>query len=349
MKALKAHILQIDLASTAEERRKILAQLETALMQPHDPEERRYIKTLLYHTDWYIRREAALLIDRFGVPLNEREQWQFAYALQNFALLYQHRNNPQVRQLLFTACTDAHPRVRSKAAGYLTLDDCQNPEEEAAFLYATGDYLSLIELGCSPEGREPVIRLLKNALQQKDNPNYHRRQCAYCLEQLEAIEDAQEQIAAILSSNDSLESTPPLEMPPPQLPPLEQLIYTLRHQGIWLDGQRIFPEIQVGTITGRITYKNPPLQTIPAENRRRRLFPPQGGLLCLDYQSIEPTIFLHYLVNRFYMGLDAVPDSDLYLAINPGDRSAAKRWFNTIINGGSGGALQNLPLFNYGY
>ena len=323
----------------------VLTQIETALMQPHDPEERKYIKTLLYHADWYVRREAALLIDRFGIPLNESEQWQFAYALQNFSLLYEHRTIPQARQLLFTACTDAHPRLRSKAAGYLTLDDCQTLDEEVAFLYATGDYLSLIELGCSPEGREPVIQLLKNAMQQADNPNYHRRQCAYCLEQLEAIDDAQEQIAAILSSNDSLESIPQLEMPPPQLPPLEQLIYTLRHQGIWLDGQRIFPEIQVGTVTGRITYKNPPLQTIPAEDRLRRLSPEQGNLLCLDYKSIEPTIFLHYLVTRFYLGLDAIPDGDLYLAINPGDRAAAKRWFNTIINGGSGGVPSELTPF----
>ncbi len=337
--ALKTIIFHIDQVQTHTQRLQLLAELEDALQQPHPVSERKYLKTLLYHSDWYIRREVALLVDRYGIPLNEDEQFQFAYALQNFAYLRTHFHLPTARQLLFEACRDQNPRIRSKAAAHLTPEDCQTPEEEAVYLYAIGDYLALVELGCTSEGRSPVVEVLQQGLRQLENTNYHRRQCAFALEQLEAIEDAQAEIQNLLAS--TTESLPQPEngnlFPniPPHTPPLERLLLLLRQQGIWLDGRKVYPEIQVGTVTGRVTYKNPPVQTLAAEERRRRLKPPEGVVISLDYRTIEPCILLHYLITHFYLSLADVPQEDLYTAVWPEDRARGKQWLNTLINGGS--------------
>ncbi len=335
---LKELIFQIEHLDTHQQRLQFLSALEQALQAPHPVEERKYLKSLLYHPDWYIRREVAILIDQYGNALTEDEQFQYAFALQQFAWLYDRIEDPRARKQLFQGCRDGHPRIRSKAVAYLTPEDCLCPEDEAAYLYARGDYLALIELGCTAEGRNAVVAVLQSGLQNPDNAAYHRRQCAFALEQLEAIEDAQSEIQAILTANlpstaESVSAEPLLEFPP-HASPLERLLYFLNHQGVWLDGQRVFPEIQVGTVTGRITYKNPPLQTLPTAERHRRLMPPEGELVSLDYRVIEPTILLHYLIRGFYLNMEDLPRGDLYLAITPHNRNQGKRWLNTLINGG---------------
>ncbi len=57
-------------------------------------------------------------------------------------------------------------------------------------------------------------------------------------------------------------------------------------------------------------------------------------MLCWDYVSIEPTLLLHFLVERFLVSLEDLPAGDIYLAADPQDRIAAKKWLNTLINGG---------------
>ncbi len=342
MSVLKTLIWQIEQVAGHAQRLVVLAELEKALQEPHPVAERKYLKSLLYHPDWYIRREIALLIDRYGIPLNTEEQFQFAFALQNFEYLYKHRENPLARKLLFQACVDNNPRVRSKAAAHVNPEECHTPAEEAAYLYAVGDYRALVELGCTPDGREPVVHILQEGLQQSENSNYHRRQCAFALEQLEAIEDAQAEIQTILETS-SEDITNPDNAAPNALPaadPLEHLLNTLRQQGVWLDGQRVFPDIQIGTVTGRITYKNPALQTIPAADRPCRLKPLQGMVVSLDYRSIEPLIVVHFLLDGMLLNLTDIPEDDIYLAIYPEDRNRGKRWLNTIINGGSGGEAE---------
>ncbi len=344
-------IYQIEQTTEHEQQLALLAELEQALME-EDASRRRLVKSLLYHRNWYIRREAAFLVDRFGIPLNAREQLQFAYALQNFTFLRKRmeEGDADARQLLFSACGDAAPRFRTRVLAYLRLEDCRTPREEVWLHYAAGDYVTLMELGSASDYREAVISVLQHGLHQPDNPTYHRKQCAFALEQIRAMDNAREAIEEILADDSRRaadfsgeEQTP---LPPPSLNPLEQMLHALRQQGVYVDGRRLFPEVQVGTVTGRITYKNPPLQTWSKEERQQRIQPfPGEVLLQFDYQCIEPRILLHFLLQRFLISTEDIPEGDIYLAISPSNRGAGKEWLNAVINGGGYRYHQNLnPL-----
>ncbi len=329
----------------------LLAQLEEAL-QREKASRRRLLISLLYHRNWYVRQEAAFLVDRYGVPLNVRERFQFAYALRNFAYLRRRmeEGDTTARQLLFSACSDAAPRFRTSVLAYLQLEDCQTPEEEAWLHYAAGDYLTLTELGSHTDYYHAVVSVLQHGLHQPENPLYHRRQCAFCLEQLRAMEDASQTIQRILKEHppqkDEQTDGDPDALPPPELSPIQQLLHALRQQGIYVDGQRIFPEIEIGTATGRITYRKPPLQTWSADQRYRRIMPPPGHtILRFDYVTIEPGILLHFLLERFLISSEDIPSGDIYLAVDPTHREAGKKWLNAVINGGGYRYAQNLNPF----
>ena len=333
---MKDIIVKLDAERDHYRRLQLLEELNHILEKPHSVAERKYLKTLLYHPDWYIRREVAFLIDRYGIPLDETERYQYAYALQNFHYLSDRKTDEQARRLLFQACTDASPKIRAQAAEHLHMDDCRSIQEEALLHYACGDYLALLELACTTEGKDAVVSVLQMGLNQEGNPNYHRRQCAICLEQLKAISSAEVIIQKLLSDqeNENPVSSDPIT-PVSHLSPLEQLIYALNQQGVRVNGTRIYPRIEIGSITGRIIYKQPPLQTWPREARLRRIQAEPGKwLLRFDYQCMEPRLLLHFLVNAFLISLEDIPTDDIYLAVNPEDRETGKRWLNTLINGG---------------
>jgi len=336
VRAFKDIIVKLDAERDHYRRLQLLEELNQALESVRSVEERKYLKSLLYHPDWYIRREVAFLIDRYGVPLDESERFQFAYALQNFQYLADRMTDERARSLLFQACEDASPKIRALASEYIQLDDCKTLYEEALLHYACGDYLALLELGCTTEGKDAVVAVLKKGLNQEGNPNYHRRQCAFCLEQLKAISSAESVIHELLSAGENASETSSDQVTPmPHWSPLEQLLYTLNQQGVRVDGKRLYPRIEIGSVTGRITYKQPPLQTWPKEVRWQRIQADPGKLLLrLDYRCMEPRVMLHFLVEAFLISLDEIPDEDIYLAVNPENREAGKRWLNTLINGG---------------
>ncbi len=341
-------IFRIEAETDHTRRLEWLARLEATLEAAPHPRDFRLLKSLLYHPDWYIRREAAFLVDRFGVKMNAEERWQFEYALQNFALLAEHAHrDATARKLLFEGCLDRSDRFRSRLIGHLRLADCRTPRETALLHYAAGDYTGLVELGCDPEFRAAVVDLLRHGLKAENNSPYHRKQCAFALEQLQELENASELVAGFMENrtegSQSVSGPDVEEILALNQTPLQRFIRDLEKQGLVVDGKRVYPSIQIGSVTNRITYRNPGLQTWPRGERERRITASPGcRLLKFDYCAIEPMLLIHFLLQRFLIGPEDVPlsgagegtEADIYLAIDPQNREAAKIWLNAIINGG---------------
>ncbi len=286
------------------------------------------------------------MVDAYGIPLNEEERLQFIFAVQNFQYLKDLAvESSRARELLFSACLDPSPAFRVRVLSHLSSGDCRNIKEEVLLHYAAGDYLTLSELGGHIDYRDTVIQILKHGLKKENNPDYHRKQCAFCLEQLKAMDNATEFIQTILSDKQD-EPAPPTPVKYISGTPLERLLYFLNSQGIILDGQRIFPKIQVSTVTNRITYQQPPLQTLPEPERIKRIGCPEGHIILMfDFQCMEPTLLMHFLIQRFLLSMEDIPSGDLYQAVGPENREKAKIWFNAVINGGGRKYADNLNTF----
>jgi hypothetical protein len=110
----------------------------------------------------------------------------------------------------------------------------------------------------------------------------------------------------------------------------------LQARGVRLDGRLVFPRIAVGTVTGRVVYTDPALQTMPGRERLARLGPVAEGrrFVRADYGQIEPRILLAILRRRGLINWDAGDDLYRTLAGEAADRDAAKVVVNRVINGG---------------
>ena len=118
---------------------------------------------------------------------------------------------------------------------------------------------------------------------------------------------------------------------------LADLLAYLNRRGVRIDGAIVRPRIAVGTITGRITYREHAIQTFPKADRLARLAPVVEGRMVLraDYGQIEPRILLSILRRRGLIGWEA--GADLYrdlIAESAMTRDIAKVAVNKIINGG---------------
>ncbi|RMF59902.1 MAG: hypothetical protein D6748_05285 [Calditrichaeota bacterium] len=355
---LETLIYQLETSEDHQQRLELLAKLSTLLENISRTQHLRSIISLLYHRDWYIRREAAFLIDRLGIRLNDEERLHFEFALQHFDFLKEQMDRtPLAREILFNGCLDPSERFRSRLTAVLSREDCKTSEELARLIYATGDYQGLIELGCDKDHRPAVIRILQHGLKPENNTPYHRKQCAFCLQQLKVIDDAGEYIEEIIRSQSTKhepDSEGEEEPPARPLTPLEEMLQFLNQEGIYLDGEKVYPEIRIGSVTHRITYRNPGLQTLPESDRLRRITPsPDHLLLRYDYIAIEPTLLFHFLLYRFLISMEDIgemlnpesPQSDPYLLIYPADRGAAKAWLNAVINGGGQQYARQLTPF----
>jgi len=130
--------------------------------------------------------------------------------------------------------------------------------------------------------------------------------------------------------------------------PVTGMVRTLNDRGMRLDGEMTHPRIAVGTVTGRITYTDPPVQTWPATRRLERIGPVIDGrsFVRADYGQIEPRIMLEILRRRGLIAWQA--GADLYRTLaGAADRDTAKVAVNTLINGGSppSGATGRLAEF----
>jgi hypothetical protein len=116
---------------------------------------------------------------------------------------------------------------------------------------------------------------------------------------------------------------------------LETFLARLQARGIRVDGRIVRPRITIGTVTGRVTYTDPALQTLPERDRLARLTPVAEGCVFVraDYGQVEPRI-LHSVLHRGGL-ITWPPGDDLYATLAPeGDRNTSKTAVNAIINGG---------------
>jgi hypothetical protein len=130
----------------------------------------------------------------------------------------------------------------------------------------------------------------------------------------------------------------------------ETFLARLQGRGIRLDGRLVHPKICVGTVTGRITYVDPALQSMPEADRLARLAPVVEGrrFVRADFGQIGPRIMLSILRRCGLIGWDAGDDLYLDLAGDAGvDREGVKTAVNRIINGGlpDAGATGRLAAF----
>jgi hypothetical protein len=329
-------VYQIDIAASHRQRLTLLAELNAALQQQPRHPQRHHIKSLLYHGDWYVRREVALMCDTYGISLNEAERRQFLYALQEFELLLPlAEGDATVRQWLFAGCKDAAPTFRLRLASALNRLAPFTADEQILRLYGRSEYLQLVELGHIAEWRDQVTELLRMGMQQPDNPDYHRRQCRMALIQLNALPESEKPEPKPRQKPATTKESAAVSRTLFARTPLEKFVLQLMEQGVLIDGQRCYPELQIAPATRRITYRNPGLQTWSKAERDRRIQPDPGNIwLKLDYVAMEPTLLLHFLVSRFYISLAELPEGDIYRAIQPDHRDAAKQWLNAVINGG---------------
>jgi DNA polymerase-1 len=112
-------------------------------------------------------------------------------------------------------------------------------------------------------------------------------------------------------------------------------ITRLHDRGIRLDGVLVDPRIRFRTKTGRVVYRDPPLQTLPKSERLARLAPVIAGrrFIRADFGQIEPRILLQILQSRGLITWEA--GDDLYLTLaNAIDRDSAKVVINKLMNGG---------------
>ena len=340
-------IQKIALSTNEQSKIELLHLLHDQLPLLRAKHKEKFLLSLLYDSHWYIRQETAFMIDQLGLKLKGEYYYRYLLALQDFENLFLHFNQPVVRAMIFETLKDFNHRLRAKIFKFLKYEDCQTPEEQALFWYGCAEYARLIPLAeNNPATKNFVLRLLRFGIKKENNPPYHRRRCAETLQQIEYAESVEQLIADLL--HDAHRAKAKNKVPIRDIRPipineqanslnfrLKILISRLRENGLYIDGQRVFPQIQIGTITNRITYRNPGVQTWPKEQRIRRLFPPRGkALLTFDFVSIEPTLLLHFLIANFYLSLADIPDGDIYLAFYPHDRDSAKQLFNKLINGG---------------
>ncbi|MCD6373881.1 MAG: hypothetical protein J7L94_00035 [Caldisericaceae bacterium] len=340
-------IQQIGLQSDERAKLELLNKIKEMLPELRLQQKDRYLISLLYDENWYIRQETAFLIDQLGTKLSGEDYYQYLFALQDFENLYLAIEEPLARRVLFEGLNDTNHRLRLKIFRYLKYEDCHTAIEKALFWYGQADYQQLAYLAQnSTEAKEIVMELLQYGLQKDHNSEYHRRQCAETLQRIEYSDKVEELLNELLGkqnqketskkpANRDLRPVPLEEQQPEWLLRLQNVIANLKENGIWINGQLVFPDIQIGTVTNRITYRNPGLQTWSKEVRERQIDAPPGKfLIAYDYQCIEPRLLLHFLIQNFYLSLEDIPQDDIYLAFYPEDRKTGKRLLNTLINGG---------------
>jgi hypothetical protein len=125
--------------------------------------------------------------------------------------------------------------------------------------------------------------------------------------------------------------------PGPEAPsPLGRFLANLADRGLRLDGEIVFPRIEL-SVTGRACYSGPALQNMPAAERLSRIGPVVDGrvFVRIDYGQIEPRILLAILRRCGLIAWDAGADLDRDLIGDETiDRDVAKVEVNKVINGG---------------
>jgi|Deesub1362B_J571_1020462.scaffolds.fasta_scaffold02479_5 DNA polymerase I-like protein with 3'-5' exonuclease and polymerase domains len=308
------------------------------------PEVVALIKPLLSDWDFEIRKEAAYWLQVFEIPLDPAEEYALHFALLQFDWLKcQATRNKAAREWLFRGLADRSTRVREKVLRVLNLSDCQTDYERMLYYYGRGDYLELLKFAQEHGLDGEVRKLLREGLSPQKNIPYHQRQCAFALQQLGekvALPARASRSKIEIEEKRSLPGVPEKT----EKTPLEAFLAQLERQGIRTPEGQIYPQIRIGTVTGRITYRNPWMQTWSEEKRRKTILPAEGYVLYrFDFCQIEPRLLIHFLVESFWISLSDVPEGDIYAITGISDRQEAKIWLNRLINGGSVFLPENAP------
>lgn len=333
-------IQNIALQQTFDKKAELLNRLRREIETAFPGKKIRLLIPLLYESNAEIRKEAAHLLQDYDVSLQGADYFQFCFALQDFDLLiHGHFDDPQARSIIFNGFKDINLRLRARLLNYIHESDCRSPEERVLYYYGRADYDVLVRLAQDMELQHLIIELLTYGTQEQHNVNYHRRQCAQALEMIIDMNQLSSEIKALLAPPAKTRPQATLNINRQEigsLSELDLLLNKLNERGIQVENQRIFPDIHVGTVTGRITYKNPALQTWPAAKRLQAIQPFSGyEILRFDYATIEPRLLLNFLLQEHLLSLDDIPRDDIYLAIYPDDRNQSKQYLNRLINGGS--------------
>jgi len=343
MLSISETIQSIAISTSDEDKLQRFSEVSAGLSQLPSKERRKYLIPLLYENSAAIRYEAVILLDYYGeTPADGKDYWQALFAMQDFQTLsLLAREDDEARQVLFRACRDKNLRLRARLLNYLHAEDCKNDLEKFLYYYARADYDALVEIYYQNENNihfpGQYREILLVGTRENNNTPYHRRQCAETLEKITGMEEIGTALRGELLKVNKRQDRPELIINREPLTPLSRLdllIEKLNHQPLNVQGILVQPYIHIGTITGRITYQKPALQTMPAEDRKTSLRPPEGyEKLAFDYVTIEPRLLLNYLLMDCWIGLDDIPEGDIYTAISAEDRQASKRYLNSIING----------------
>lgn len=291
------------------------------------------------------RKDAALALRPIAAELPAESQLTLALVLHD----WEGAKNlveklPDLRPYLFHALCTETPSVRRWLLRKIDRPFCRDAVEELMLDFARADFVALAGWGAQEELRDLLISLLKQMLGSPVWGAFHKDQGAQLLRRLgEKVPEVRRSRRQLASAKGSL--LQPVHVSSGSDPPeLHSLLAHLRRRGLTVDGATIRPDVQVGTVTGRITYRNPAVQTWSRDERLSRLRPQPGHVyVALDYAQIEPVILLNILVLRLWLALTHMPGGDIYRWFSPEDRSLGKEMVNRIINGGSSAVVDPSP------
>lgn len=242
---------------------------------------------------------------------------------------------PETRAVFFHYLCFEHPALRRWMLRHLDRRFCRDDTERLLYDAARADFPAL-RGWAADEGLHPLLTsVLREILYSPSWSLFHKDQASRLLQ---ALGEKAPPVARTYHRKPRGRGGPVLQPPPEDDDPedLAPLLQSLRSRGVLIDGTRVFPRIGVGSVTGRIVYSDPPLQTWTREERERRIQPTPGRtVLMLDYAQLEPTILLNVLVHRLWLAIPDLPTDDVYLWFSPEDRELGKRIVNALINGGS--------------
>ncbi len=319
-------------------------------MRPPDAAEREVLLSALHATPAFRnpdagRKDAALALLPVRGDLDAESQLTLALVLHDWdAVLKVLQETPDMRPRLFHAlCTEA-PSVRRWLLKKLSGSFCRDNAEKLMLDFARADFVALRDWAAIEELQDLLGSLLRVMIESPTWGSFHKDQASQLLRLLGRQAPVLRRPARKLISGAGRVLTAPEQDEEADPPLLRDLLEHLRRRGVTLDGRIVHPEIRVGTVTGRITYRAPAVQTWPAEERARRIRPEPGAVfVALDYAQIEPLIMLNVLVQRLWLAIPDLPVHDVYTWFYPEDRALGKQIVNRIINGGSTALVDPRP------
>lgn len=298
---------------------------------------------LLRDKEKEIRLQTAFFLDSMEFRIPKVERVWFEFAMENFEFVVKNASqNDAFKEILYFGLKDKNVRVRKQILKYFLLENCQCVFEKTLFFYANEDYSELINLFNEEEFRTSVNDVLSFGALEENNTDYNRKKCEECLEilNLQVPTKKVEMLPLkLVVPQKEVTETPKVQTE------FERFLESLQKRGIIFDGKRVYPKIQIGSITNRVTYKEPGLQVLSKADKMNRILPSENcKFLRFDFEQFEPRIFFEFLLRNFLISPEEVPQKDIYV-IEGIERENSKKMINKMINGGFVPLGKNVPAF----